>query len=43
MNRVWADPGHLAINPDNDCECEVDPQDQPSPVASTTWGGIKAM
>jgi len=42
-NRVWADPGHLTINPDAGCECEVDPLDQPSPVASTTWGGIKAM
>jgi hypothetical protein len=40
---AWADPSHLTVNPDDDCECEVDPQDLPSPVLSTTWGGIKAL
>lgn len=43
MQRAWADPGHLTVNPDDDCECQTDPLDQPSPVASTTWGGIKAL
>jgi hypothetical protein len=41
--NAWADPGHLTVNPDDDCECETDPEDQPSPVASTTWSGIKAL
>jgi hypothetical protein len=36
----WADPGHMIINPDEVCTCG--PGDT-SPVASTTWGGIKAM
>ncbi len=41
--RAWADPGHLTVNPDDDCECATDPDEQPSPVALSTWGGIKAM
>jgi hypothetical protein len=39
----WAEPGHITINPDDDCECDADADGGPSPVASTTWGGIKAM
>jgi hypothetical protein len=39
----WAEPGHLVINPDDDCECESPGSGGPSPVAATTWGGIKAL
>lgn len=41
--NAWAEPGHLTINPDDECACETDPEGQPSPVATSTWGGIKAM
>lgn len=40
---VWADAGYLVINPDDDCECASPGSGNPSPVAATTWGGIKAM
>jgi hypothetical protein len=40
---VWADPGHVVINPDDDCECEVDPGDAPSPTFETSWGRIKSL
>jgi hypothetical protein len=43
INGLWADPGHLTINPDDDCECDSPGAGGPSPVASTTWGGIKAL
>jgi hypothetical protein len=41
--KVWADSGHLTVNPDDDCECETEPDDLPSPVIISTWGGIKAL
>jgi hypothetical protein len=40
---LWADPGHLVINPYDDCTCISPGSGDMSPVASTTWGGIKAM
>jgi hypothetical protein len=40
---VWVDAGYLVINPDDDCECASPGSGGPSPVAATTWGGIKAM
>jgi len=40
---LWADPGHLIINPNDDCTCISPGSGDTSPVASTTWGGIKAM
>jgi hypothetical protein len=36
----WADPGHLLVNSDDVCTCT--PGDT-SPVANTTWGGVKAL
>jgi hypothetical protein len=41
--NAWADPGHLTVNPDDNCACEVDPDHEQTPVAENTWGGIKAM
>ncbi len=40
---LWADPGHLIINSNDDCTCVSPGSGDTSPVASTTWGGIKAM
>lgn len=40
---AWADPSYVTVNPDDDCECHTDPNGGPSPVAMSTWGGIKAM
>lgn len=42
-NSWWADPVYLTINPNEGCECESPGSGGSSPVAVTTWGGIKAM
>jgi hypothetical protein len=39
----WANPGHITVNPDEDCECTAETGDNPSPVTASTWGGIKSL
>jgi hypothetical protein len=39
----WADPGHITVNPGDDCECDASAQGNPSPVTASTWGGIKSL
>ncbi len=39
---TWANPGHIVINPDDDCECEVEGV-TPTPTFQTSWGRIKSL
>jgi hypothetical protein len=40
---IFVPGGHAVINPDESCECDAETGGIPTPVAQTTWGGIKAM
>lgn len=40
---IWAAPGHITINPNDGCQCDVPPGGTATPVVETSWGQIKSL